>query len=122
METKELVCVNCPLGCVITVEKEGTEVLSIKGNTCARGETYARQECLMPMRILTSTVKIENGLHRVLPVVTSAEIPLERMEEAMNVIRAVTVNAPVDMGQIIIENLLGTEVNVIASRSMKTKS
>ena len=118
MTEKELVCVVCPMGCNITVTMEGSEILSVKGNTCPRGEAYARQECIMPMRILTSTVKIEGAVHRVLPVITDREIPLEKMEAAMKEVREVSVNAPVQVNDIIIENIADTGANLIASRSM----
>ncbi|MBQ9825295.1 MAG: DUF1667 domain-containing protein [Solobacterium sp.] len=119
MTEKELICVNCPMGCRLTVTMEGKEVLSVKGNTCPRGEAYARQECVQPMRILTSTVRILNGTHRVLPVITEKEIPLELMEQAMAEVREITVNAPVEVDTVILENIAGTGVNLIASRSLK---
>jgi len=118
MTEKELICVTCPMGCRITVTMEGKEVLSVKGNTCPRGEAYARQECVQPMRILTSTVRITDGTHRVLPVITEKEIPLEKMSEAMSEVREVTVSAPVEVNDVIIENIAGTGVRLIASRSM----
>jgi CxxC motif-containing protein len=107
------------MGCRITVKMEGKEVLSVKGNTCPRGEAYARQECVQPMRILTSTVRIKGGTHRVLPVITEKEIPLELMEKAMAEVREVTVDAPVEVNTVVLENIAGTGVNLIASRSMK---
>ncbi len=119
MTEKELICVSCPMGCRITVTMEGKEILSVTGNTCPRGEAYARQECVQPMRILTSTVRILNGTHRVLPVITEKEIPLELMEKAMEEVREVTVHAPVEVDQVILENIAGTGVDLIASRSMK---
>lgn len=119
MTEKELICVSCPMGCRITVTMEGKEVLSVRGNTCPRGEAYARQECVQPMRILTSTVRILNGTHRVLPVITEKEIPLELMEKAMEAVREITVHAPVEVDQVVLENIAGTGVNLIASRSMK---
>ncbi|MBQ9047182.1 MAG: DUF1667 domain-containing protein [Solobacterium sp.] len=118
METKELICVNCPMGCRVSVTIEAGEVLSVTGNSCPRGEAYARQESIRPMRILTSTVKIDHALHRVLPVITSKDIPLDMMDAAMEEIRRVTVDAPVKMNDVLIENLLGTGADVIASRSM----
>lgn len=119
MTEKELICVSCPMGCRITVTMEGKEVLSVKGNTCPRGEAYARQECVQPMRILTSTVRITNGTHRVLPVITEKEIPLEKMSEAMQEVRQITIDAPVHMDDVIIENIADTGVRLIASRSME---
>ena len=119
MTEKELICVSCPMGCRITVAMEGKEILSVTGNTCPRGEAYARQECVQPMRILTSTVRILNGTHRVLPVITEKEIPLELMEKAMEEVREITMHAPVEVDQVVLENIAGTGVNLIASRSMK---
>ena len=119
MTEKELICVSCPMGCRITVTMEGKEILSVTGNTCPRGEAYARQECVQPMRILTSTIRILNGTHRVLPVITEKEIPLELMEKAMEEVREITVHAPVEVDQVVLENIAGTGVNLIASRSMK---
>ena len=119
MTEKELICVSCPMGCRITVTMEGKEILSVTGNTCPRGEAYARQECVQPMRILTSTVRILNGTHRVLPVSTEKEIPLELMEKAMEEVREITVHAPVEVDQVVLENIAGTGVNLNASRSMK---
>ena len=119
MTEKELICVTCPMGCRITVTMEGKEVLSVKGNTCPRGEAYARQECVQPMRILTTTVRIENGTHRVIPVISESEIPLEKMSDAMEEIRGISVNAPVSVNDVILEDIAGTDVRLIASRSME---
>lgn len=118
METKELTCVNCPMGCTITVTLENGEVKEVKGYTCEKGKAYALQESIQPMRILTSTVKIENAMHRVLPVITSKEIPLNQTFEAMEVIRKVSVQSPVHTGDVVIENLLGLGVDVLAARNM----
>jgi CxxC motif-containing protein len=106
------------MGCRLTVKLEGNEVVSVTGNTCPRGEEYARKECTNPERILTSTVKINGAVHRVLPVITDREIPLGKLFEAMEAIRKVEVDAPVKEGDILIEDILGTGANVIASRSM----
>ena len=118
MSERELICISCPMGCRLTVKLEGNEVISVTGNTCPRGEEYARKECTNPERILTSTVKINGAVHRVLPVITDREIPLGKLFEAMEAIRKVEVDAPVKEGDILIEDILGTGANVIASRSM----
>ena len=118
MAERELICISCPMGCRLTVKLEGNEVISVTGNTCPRGEEYARKECTNPERILTSTVKINGAVHRVLPVITDREIPLGKLFEAMEAIRKVEVDAPVKEGDILIEDILGTGANVIASRSM----
>ncbi|MBQ6221614.1 MAG: DUF1667 domain-containing protein [Solobacterium sp.] len=118
MESKELICVNCPMGCRVKVTMDGQNILEITGNQCPRGKAYAEQESICPMRILTTTVTVNHGVHRVLPVITSAEIPLEKMEEAMKAIRNVTVEAPVKVNDVIVKDLIGTGVDVVASRSM----
>ena len=118
MAERELICISCPMGCRLTVKLEGNEVVSVTGNTCPRGEEYARKECTNPERILTSTVKNNGAVHRVLPVITDREIPLGKLFEAMEAIRKVEVDAPVKEGDILIEDILGTGANVIASRSM----
>lgn len=119
MIQKELVCVNCPMGCRVTVELENDQVVSVSGNSCPRGREYAIKECIRPERILTSTVKVSGGVHRVLPVITSKEIPLDQIFDAMEIIKKTEVNAPVHEGDVIICDILNTGADVIASRSMK---
>lgn len=115
---KELVCVNCPKGCRIQVAMEGNKILSIEGNSCPKGKQYAESEIIFPMRILTTTVKIEGGCQNVLPVVTEKEIPLAKMDEAMEEVRTIHVQSPVTMGQVIKEDLAHTGVRLLSSRSM----
>lgn len=115
---KELICVNCPVGCRVTVEVEGEQILSVSGNQCPRGKAYAEAECIRPMRILTTTVRIHGGIHRVLPVISSKEIPLDQMMAAMEVLRGVSVQAPVQVGDVIVPDLLGTGADIVAARSM----
>jgi CxxC motif-containing protein len=122
METKELICVNCPKGCRITVTLADGKVQSITGNSCPKGAEYAAKETTRPERILTSTVRIEGGLWRVLPVITSGAIPLDQMEAVMKTVRTVRVEAPVAMNQVLVKNINGLGVDLIASRSMEKAS
>jgi len=117
---KILTCIVCPMGCEITVKTDDVsgEILKITGNTCPRGEKYARNEMTNPMRQVTSTVVIENGIYERLPVILSGDIPKDRIFDVMNAIGKVKVNAPITRGDTIIENVCGLGVNVIASRSM----
>ena len=115
---KEMICVNCPVGCHLVVEVEDGNVLSVTGNRCPKGEAYGRQECIQPMRYLTTTVRIRGAIHRVLPVISEREIPLELMKQAMEEVKKVVVEAPVCEGDVVLENLAGTGVKLIASRSM----
>lgn len=119
----EMSCIVCPMSCLITVEQDDVtkEILSITGNTCKRGETYARNELTHPMRQLTSTVAIEKGIYNRLPVILSAEVPKEKIFDVMEQIRRVKVTAPVKMGDILVADVCGLGVDVLASRSMPVK-
>ena len=113
---KKLVCIVCPRGCRLTVE-EGEEI-RVSGNACPRGETYARQELFAPVRVLTATVGLEGGVHPRLPVKTTLPIPKDRLADAMAVLAAVRLKAPVSLGDVIIRDLLATGADVVATRNM----
>lgn len=120
MTKREMVCVSCPIGCAITVElDDNNEVVSVTGNTCPRGDKYARQECTHPERMLTSTVKVEDGKIPVVPVKSATPIPKELLFDAMKEVNKVTLKAPVNIGDVVIENILGTGVNIIATNEVK---
>ena len=112
---KTMTCVACPLGCQLTVTMENGEIVSITGNTCKRGDAYARTEITCPTRSLTTTVRCEGGKHPVVPVKSSVPVPKEKLMECMQVINSVTVQAHVAVGQVIIQSILGTEANIIAT-------
>lgn len=118
MEEKELICVNCPKGCRIHVRIEDGKAVDIKGYSCDKGKNYAAQETIRPMRVLTSTIRVENGTMRVLPVITSKEIPLDMVDEAMEAIRKLDVEAPVKMEQVLVKDFLHTGADLLASRSI----
>lgn len=119
MIKKELICVNCPMGCHLEAVIDNNTVISVSGNHCVRGKEYALTECIRPERILTTTVLIENAMHRVLPVISEKAIPLDMTMQAMAEIKTISVSAPVREGDIVYENIAGSGVNMIASRSMK---
>lgn len=119
MRDAELICVNCPKGCRVTVHLEDNKITEIKGYSCKEGLSYAEQEITRPMRILTSTVRIDGAMGRVLPVITESEIPLDIWREAMSEIRVLRVTAPVEINDVIVRDFMGTGVNLIASRSMR---
>lgn len=115
MEKRELVCVACPMGCGITVTLENGEVTSVTGNTCKRGDTYARTECVHPTRMVTSTVKVTGGRLPVVPVKTSVPIAKDKIFACMEEINQVSVEAPVHIGDVIIKGVLGTDVDILAT-------
>lgn len=122
MEQKQkLICINCPLGCHLEVRKLESGEIQVEGYNCKRGITYGINEVTAPTRVLTSTVKCENGELNRLPVKTKDAIPKGSLLKAMEVIDKVTVKAPVKIGDIIMKNILGTGVDVVACRSIKSK-
>lgn len=112
--TRNLTCIVCPRGCQLTVElDEKGAVLSVVGNSCPRGKQYATDECTHPMRTVTSSVRTSGG--SVVPVKTDRTIPKERMFDCMKEINRACVTLPVRIGDIVIENLLGTGANVVVT-------
>ena len=114
---KDMTCVACPLGCQITVELEGDEVISVTGNTCKRGDAYARTEISNPVRSIHSTVKVANGEHPVVPCKTSGPIPKGAIFDVMKEINKVTVEAPVKIGDVFIADVCGTGVDIVATNN-----
>lgn len=112
---KEMICIVCPMGCHLTID---TETLDVKGNTCPRGAEYAKEELVVPKRVITSTVRIEGGLHRRMPVKTDGAIPKDLNFKCMEELAKVLLHSPVKTGDIVIKNVLGTGVDVVACRDM----
>ena len=116
MATRNMTCIVCPMGCQLTVELENGEVKSISGNTCPRGKQYAIDECIHPMRTITSTARTENG--EVIPVKTDRTVPKELMFECMKEINKAVVKLPAKIGDVAVENILGTGANVVVTANM----
>lgn len=111
----QLICIGCPVGCLITAKREENGGLSITGNTCKKGEEYARSEMTAPVRAVTSMIRVKGGIGKVVPVKTAAEIPKEKISACMEEIQAAFVNAPIKVGDVLIENVAGTAVPVVAA-------
>ena len=114
---RELICIGCPMGCPVTVEMDGREIVSVSGNTCPRGDAYARKEVTNPTRIVTSTVKVEGGLVEMIPVKTKEDIPKDKIFDCMRALKGITVKAPVHIGDVILADAAGTGVDVVATRN-----
>ena len=121
IETLQFNCTTCPSECLLTVGVERNadgnvaEVRSVKGNSCPRGDKFAHQELTCPMRVLTTTVAVSGGDEALLPVRTAEAIPLELHAKAMALIRDLVVEAPIRMGDVVLANLLNTNIDLIAS-------
>lgn len=118
MNTVNLICIGCPLGCPLTVEMEGSEVKAVSGNTCPRGEAYARKEMTNPTRIVTSTVRVAGGRLAMVSVKTASDIPKGKIFDCVKALKDVEVKAPVKIGDVIVENVAGTGVNIIATKNV----
>ena len=116
MEKRDLTCIGCPLGCQITVTMENGEVTDVKGNTCPRGDKYAREEVTNPTRVVTSIVKVEGGNLAAVSVKTKDVIPKGKIFDILDEIKPVVVKAPVKIGDVIVPNVAGTGVDVIEQR------
>lgn len=123
-ETLQFSCTTCPSECLLTVEVERdvngavAAVRSVIGNSCPRGNKFAHQELTCPMRVLTTTVAVSGGDEALLPVRTAEAIPLALHAQAMNLIRGLVVNAPIRMGDVVLEDLLGTNIDLVASMNI----
>jgi CxxC motif-containing protein len=109
----EITCIVCPMGCRISIQLEG-EGLHITGQGCKRGELYARDELTTPKRMITGVVKI-TGRAQLLPVKTAAPIPKEKILAAMKEIQRIQVNPPIQIGQIVKENIVKPGIAILAT-------
>ncbi len=116
---KKMVCIVCPRGCNMEVEYKDLNKIIVSGNHCKRGKIYAESEIKDPKRIVPTTVVIKDALFDRLPVKTEKPIPKNLIFEVMKLINNVTVSAPVKVGDVIIENILDTGTNVVASKSVE---
>ena len=109
---KNLTCIECPIGCEIEVELENGVVLSVKGNNCPRGKLYAEAEVVCPKRVVTSTVRAENG--EMIPVKTDKPVRKDAIFEVMQKINATTCKMPVALGDVLVENICDDANLVVA--------
>ena len=117
---KEYTCIVCPVSCKITVEEKDGELV-ITGNSCKRGYEHAKNEYTNPKRMLTTTVKVTGGVLPRIPVISTQEVPKDKLEDCLKVLYELELKAPVQYGQIICETILGTGVEIKASRTLLAK-
>ena len=120
MEKRELTCIGCPMGCMLTVILENGEVTEVTGNTCQKGDIYARKEVVNPTRIVTSTVKVTGGEKERVSVKTASDIPKDKIFEVMKAIDAASIIAPVNIGDIVIKDVAGTGVDIVATKKISS--
>ncbi|SEH60785.1 MULTISPECIES: DUF1667 domain-containing protein [Atopobiaceae] len=115
---RELTCIRCPRGCHLVARLSGTEVASVGGNACPRGDAYARKELTNPTRVVTSTVRVAGRTPApMLPVKTAQDVPKDLVRDVMEALASVRVSPPVRMGQVVLADVCGTGVDVVATAS-----
>lgn len=110
---RDLICIICPKGCNLSIEMDGTNVISVSGNTCKRGTEYAINECTNPVRCVTSTMKTKDG--ETVSVKTDRAIPKDKVFEVMKIINKHTISLPIHVGDVIISNVFGC--NIISTQN-----
>ena len=113
-------CIGCPLGCRLEVEEEDGAIVEVRGFACKRGKEYAEREHVDPRRMVSSTVRVANGLWARLPVKTDRPVPKDQVRAVCRTLRQVSILAPVSMGDVIVANVLGTGADIVAARDMPT--
>ena len=120
-ETRNLICIGCPMGCPLTVTLEDGSVASVAGNTCKRGDAYARREVVNPTRVLTTTLPVTGGVQPTVPVKTAGEVPKALLLGCVQALRGLSVPAPIAAGQVLYRDLMDTGVDLIATRDVAAK-
>ena len=116
--TKEIICIECPLGCVLSVDIDNNKVVATRGNKCPKGEAYAVSEVEAPQRFFTATVLAENLEIKMVPVKTDKPIPKAKIIEAALDVKKIRISRPVLVGEPIVKNFLGLGVDLIATRQV----
>jgi len=121
---KKIVCTQCPLGCKINViyaDADEIEIVEVKGNRCKRGLEFAKQEITDPLRVVVTSVKVEDGEIPMASVRSDKPVPLRLMQDIMKTLKQTKVKAPVKRGDVVIQNILDTGSDIIATRSVNRK-
>lgn len=111
----ELICITCPKGCHLTVDEENG--FAVTGNACPRGEAYGKNELQHPVRVVTSTVRLTGGAAPRLPVKTDKPLPKDKVFDCMALLDDVVAAAPVKVGDVLLANICGTDVNIVATKN-----
>jgi len=116
MKKKYLTCIVCPMGCSLEISVEEGQKVDVSGYSCKKGLDYGQTESTNPVRTLTTTVRVEGGLVPVVPVRSDRPLPKHLIFDCMKVINGIRLTAPVKMGSRVVENILGTGVNIITTK------
>ena len=118
-EKRHFTCVTCPIGCDIDVEVQDGNIVSMEGNKCKKSEEFVLQELKEPMRVLTTTVRVNGARWAMLPVRTDKSIPKRLFFQVIGELSDVELQAPVKISEVIVKDVAGTDASIIATRNMK---
>ncbi len=118
IEDRKFICASCTIGCELRVTLNSGEIVRVAGNACPRGETYARSEIKDPRRLFASTVRVTGGRLPVCPIRTKTPAPKEKIFDIAKEVAKLKIKAPVKIGQVLIHNVCGTDVDIVASRDL----
>ena len=113
---KNIVCISCPLGCPVEVKLADGQVSGVSGNACKRGEAYAKEECTNPLRVVTTTLPVHGSDLKMFSVKTKSPIPKGMIFECLKNLVGVEVHAPVGIGDVVLANVCGTGIDIVATR------
>lgn len=117
---KEFDCIVCPRSCHLIIQEQKDEIL-VSGNSCLRGEQFAKQEIVEPMRMFTSTVRIDGAIYPLIPVITSKSVPKAKVFDIIKICKSLKVCAPIMAQSVLVKNIAGTDADLLASRTMERK-
>ena len=118
IQIRELTCITCPVGCALKAEFRQDGTVIITGNKCPRGAAYGEKEMTNPTRVVTSTVRVSGRKDAVVGVKTASDIPKDKIMECMKELAKVEVSLPIKIGDVVLENVADTGVNIVVTRGM----
>lgn len=116
---REMICINCPLGCHLTVDDSNLDDIKVTGNTCPRGVVYAKNEITSPKRMVTGSVRVDGGNIAMVSVKTREAIPKQLIFDSLQTLKTVVLQAPVHIGDVVVANVCGCGVDIIATKEIQ---
>ena len=113
----KMICINCPKGCELDVERAADGTITVAGHACPRGEAYGRAELENPTRMVTGLVRVA-GMRKPLPVKTKSPVPKGKISDVLFAMHQATVQLPVKIGDVIVADVAGTGIDLVATANM----
>lgn len=121
-KTRQITCINCPLGCTLDVVIKPDDSLVVTGFQCERGEASAKKEILHPMRTITSSVPVIDGEYPMVSVKTAGEISKDMIKNCMLALKDIVIKAPINIGDVIVHDVCSSGIDIVATRDVRKKT